>query len=260
MKQRIFVLWSFLLLGVNSCGVSSLDDPIVIADLENEFVIDLWETLSPGQRNLTFRIRSVATESCSNYSIDSPHYINGNKINISIKDIVAPTACEPGIAPAGTVVDLGQVAPGIYGLRVDLKSTVVNEGQLLVNDNSYSAQLFTENGIQFDHARLLRVPDQALWGYIDYSASNDSAVAQEFIAEIKTIATDFPLTEGYYGHFAIEGGALSVNGQPEGESVLPLLLEKNADDREFEALVEEFRDLHEAELEIVLLDADGHRY
>ena len=114
MKKSVFVILFFLVLGFESCNVSSLDDPIVIADLEDEFVLDLWENLGPAERSLVFRITSVATEECSNYSIESPHYISGNKINVSIKDIIAPSACEPGIAPAGSEVGSGGTGPRYF--------------------------------------------------------------------------------------------------------------------------------------------------
>ena len=261
MKKCACVLLYFLLLGLYSCNVSSLEDPIVIADLEDEFVLTPWEILSPGERSLAFRIRSVATESCSNYAIDSPHYISGNKINVSIKDIVAPSACEPGIAPAGSEVDLGQVNTGIYGLRVDLKGTVVNEGQLVVNENSYNVQMFTENGIQFDHSRLRRVPDEAVWGYLDYSKTGDPSQAQKFITDLESITAELPLIEGYYGYFTQEeGGKISINDQPTGEYILPFVYRMDAASESFASLVDSYRDRYGETLDVVLLDADGQIY
>ncbi len=262
MKKTIFLVQILIVLGFCACDVTSLGDPVVIAEVEDEFELEIWENLYPESRNLTFLIKSIIElEDCSNYKVENTYFISGNKIHLSIKDIVKPSDCDPGKAPAGADAELASLAPGIYGLRIDLKSTVVNEGQVIFSEDEYSVQMYTENGIRFNRDRLRRVPEDITWGYINYSLAGDEAAAQAFLDRLGSLVEPRDVPDGYYGYFTKEGTSLTIQQQPESEKVISFMY--NLTDQmagEVKSLVTEYRTQYPGTLELFMMDSRGSIY
>ena len=49
----------FLFLGLTSCKLDNLEDIVVVADVEDEFYLDMWEELNPDASKLQFRIATI---------------------------------------------------------------------------------------------------------------------------------------------------------------------------------------------------------
>jgi hypothetical protein len=250
----------FLLLG--NCAVENLDDIVVVADVKDEFYLDFWENLSPEGRTFEFRIKTIEEENCTNAYIDHKFHKSASNFAISLSDILQPSNCIPGKAPAQTNIDAGGLKLGVYTFSVDLKNTVFNEGKLTTLNDRYLFKLETENGIRLVRKELFRVPDETIWGYAHYKSPDDELGALQFIEKIQHIGNFVPFKQGYYGHFTIGVGNVidQVYDQPEDGEVIPFLLEFRGNSTELQDLINQFRVDYGAEVTFRLYNSLGQSF
>ena len=93
--HRIFT-WVMILFISSGCNLSSLEDTVVVPDVDDEFYLDLWEVLSPEGRFLEFRLRTIANEPCLNTSINYTFQQTNRELSISINEILREEGCEEG--------------------------------------------------------------------------------------------------------------------------------------------------------------------
>lgn len=244
MSQKLGVIsLAVLLLGLGSCKIENLDDPIIIPLVEQEFTLDLWENLSPTGSTWEIRLETVADEPCENSTILTDYQKIGQNLNLTIFDILAPENCNPVSEPATGSEELLEVIEGDYNLSVELQDIVINNGRLLVTEDLLQVNMDTEDGIGWLHTELRRVPTGALWGYVAYESGDQQQEADSFIHSVQAIAAPLSVVNGYYGHFTVTNGgtAVTVNSRPEGMASKSFLFEYDNDTLDITQLVEEFR-------------------
>ena len=143
----------------SNCQLNSLEEPIIIADIQEEFKIEMQEVLTSGVRPLQFKVSSIEEEDCLNFTITTPVNKIGNKIGISIQEIIQPNDCQVGVGPAIGHANLGLMTGGIFDLTVDLKNTVFNDGQLILSDDIFQLKLFSQTGLKLPYTELIKLPD-----------------------------------------------------------------------------------------------------
>jgi hypothetical protein len=258
----IYCAAAFLLLSVFGCKVGELEDVVVVADVENEFYLDLWEDLSLDGRSLEFRIETIRKENCKNTLIDYRLHKTNSNIAISLRDIRQPATCDPGPAPARIGIDVGSLKAGFYTFSIDLKNTVFNEGQLTALNDRYLIRLETENGVQLVRKELFRVPDETIWGYVHYQSPDDEYGALQFINQVKELGGSTPFKQGYYGYFTVgnNGQILAVQGQPEEGQVKPFLFSYRGGKQQLQDLINQFRTNYGAEVSFQLYNSLGESF
>ena len=222
LKGYVPMFLVIILVILSSCQLNRLEEPILIAEVDKEFEIDILEGLSLGLRPLHFKINSLDQEECLNYGIETDYYKSGNKISLSIKDILQPDDCLVGNSPAQTDLNLGFLTPGIYDLSIDLKNTVFSDGQLVLTDNRYTIKTFSQNGISFINKELIKLPDNLVWGYLNYQSETDLPKVNQFLDDLSNSIGDPTLAlNGNYGYFKTDNvGSVSIKAQPEsGETI-----------------------------------------
>lgn len=204
MKSRIAIAGLFLLFGLASCNLTSLDEPIVVANVEDEFYIDLWEDLGKTERTFSIIFQTIENFECTNFSINVSDLLGEKNFNFIVNEIITPNNCDPGQAPAIRSIGIGDLNAGPYNLNINLKNIVTNQGRLNVGDDRFTIYLETENGIKLLHRELRRVPDQFIWGFLSYEEPEMAATAQEFLNTIDSSTEEIALEPGYYGYFTIK--------------------------------------------------------
>lgn len=221
------VLVCFSILLAASCNLSSLNDPIVVPDVEDEFYLELWESFSAQGRQLEWKLRTIEPVDCEDALISfSFTQRAGQELALSINEIVSPGDCVPPGAPAAATVEVGALPNGDYPVSVALRATVSREGELSVSQDLYQIEVATGGGIIPLRNELHRIPEGTIWGYASYSP--DRAVAQAFEDELRALSSSQGLALGYYGYFRVEPGELEMlgAGQPaEGAVVFQRQLE-----------------------------------
>ncbi|GJM34450.1 MAG: hypothetical protein DHS20C18_34510 [Saprospiraceae bacterium] len=203
-----------LALSIASCNLGSIDDPIVISDVEKEFYVDFRESLTAPDRQLFLDIRTIENEPCLNTSISANLNRQVDGFNISISHIVEPQDCQLGEAPASTTLNLGSTGIRTYDFAIDLKNTIYNLGKLRVEEKRYIVEMETEEGIIFLHDELIRVPNQTVWGFV---ASEDTDLVNSslnFVGDLKNLGNEKIYLKGFYHYFTINNdNSIEVNHQ-----------------------------------------------
>lgn len=256
--HRIYI-WAVFLLLASGCNLSSLEDTVVIPDVSEEFYLDLWEELTPEGRFLEFRLRTIADEPCRNAKIAYEFQQTSRELSISINEIIREEGCEAGEAPAkADILTSTPLSGGFYLLRVDLRDKVSAEGRLVVSSGSYSINLEEDRGIVLLRPRLMRIPDETIWGYIFYEEEALEVAATAFLADLELASEPVSLPEGYYGYFRVESNRevkFSTNTAPAG--AIPFAYRYDGDKEALTALLEAYRSEYGEALNIKLFNTRG---
>lgn len=259
LKYLIYLLALLVLAG---CDFSSLKDPVVITEVEDEFYVDLWETLAPTfeERNLMIKIESIKTEKCLNYRIDYQLYKDGNRLRIALNNIIKPLDCVPGETTVKTDVDMGYLPSSFYSFNLDLKNTVFNDGQLIVRSDSYTLDMYSKNGFSLKRTELLRVPEGAIWGYVTFQQATDETLADQWLDDLKKIGQN-PVNyrSGYYGYFTINNldRKIIINEQPTNNNLKTFLYHYADDESKLKNLLNRYRQDYGNRLIIKLYNSKG---
>ncbi len=255
-------LWIFII-AMTGCELASSKDPIIVPDVEDELYVDMWEQLnSPTGRSLVVKIESIEEKNCLNYRLDYFFSRNGNRLKVSLNNIIEPNDCVPGNAPVKAEVSAGSLPSGNYGFDIDFKGLVVNNGTLSVTSESYVLDMKSEHGIVLLRDELLRVPDDVIWGYAAYQQSADEAIAVDFINEVKAISKlAIGNRAGYYGHFTISplDGKVFVHEQP-SSNVKTFFYQYTDNETTLKNLVADYRQTYGNQLTIKVFNAKGKEF
>lgn len=247
------ILW----MGLGSCELANIGDPIIVSDIEEEFRIAVLEKLSPGERSLQFEIETIEDEPCANAVIEARLTKVSYQVRVSLQDILAPADCIPGTAPAFTSLDAGLLPAGYYRLTIDLKSEVVNEGQIIVRGDRYLIDMETTNGFTLPEKELLRIPENTIWGYVTYESTSDEALATDFQESIAALADNGAFARGYYGHFQVTGNHVVVRNAPRENRIKQFAYGYSGEVETLQQLIDQYRAAYGERLQIYLINDDG---
>ncbi len=241
------------------CNLDSDKDPIIVPEIEKEFNIDLWEELSPTSRELRLLVTTIKNEPCLNATIAYQNDRYGANMAISLDDIVAPSDCQSGMAPAQANINLGALSAATYNLSLGLKNTIINEGKLQVSYDKYEVTMETEEGLQFLHRELRRVPATAIWGYVAYSQPAEVNTANSIVEAIGDIAYEADYPQGYYGHFTINPNNynLSLRYYPTQGLAKPFLFDFSGNTQNLKNHLADLRQSNPAITAIKVWNANG---
>jgi len=238
-----------------------LEEPIIIADIQEEFKIEMQEVLTSGARPLQFKISSIKEEDCLNFTITTPVNKIGNKISVSIQEINQPNDCQVGIAPAIGHANLGLMTGGIFDLTVDLKNTVFNDGQLTLSDDVFQLKLFSQTGLKLPYTDLINLPSNLAWGYINYQSSDQKPIAEQFYGDLTNYISPVQLRVGNYGYFRInDQGDLTINSQSDDSHSIVFAGILTGDKNELQELVDGTRQKNGDKVFIELINTSGEEF
>jgi hypothetical protein len=227
--------FSLALLSLTSCRKD--DDSNVKINIDEEFDVQLFEELLPGQNKLRVHVATKENLACSNVILR--HSINSTQSNIiiSIDSLELNGDCDNIEATAQTNAELGEIEAGTYDIEINLalnsitNESITNEGEMTVSEEGYLLEMKTTHGLTMLESNLLRIPDDYFWGYIELLDSTASNLPVQFLGALETYANTAELKEGYYGHFEIEENKVVLNAAaintdiPNG--VLPFIYKLN---------------------------------
>jgi len=167
-------------------------------------VIRLIEHVDSTQRTLTLTCGTEEKYMCSNYSIAFSHTVINGKISLNFTDIIKPATCMRAIGPATATINLGALNNMNYEIEINIGGSKII-GQLAVSNNSYHVTIPDQSKVKFVNPDLYRVPDNTIYGTVNYHSGTTSAIAQKFLDSLKHYgATTALFIPGDYGSFQIE--------------------------------------------------------
>lgn len=251
-----------LLLVMQACNTDKTEAPVLDTEIEKEYELDLWETLDNNTRNLQIRANTIKSQDCLNYYIESSISRKGNNIEINLGKPQIPSVCERGIGTAKSNLDLGALSNGTYNITIKLGKIVPSTGRLMVNNGSFFLSMLNPIGFRIIHNNLLRVPDNTIWGYIDYDASA-LPIVNQFFTDLAGISQNNDLAKGYYGYFnLLENGDIELGRTQVSTDrpIQPILRRFQANEKDLEKLIQTYREKYGQSVLIRLRNTAGKEY
>ena len=196
------VLACFLAISLLACDNSAELDAVNTLGTDVQF--SMVEYLEPGQRTLSFKFLTTDDYPCINYRIASELRREGSDITVSLREIQGADVCLEAVAPAASFLDLGELTPGEYPIAIEVGKSLTNHGTLLVTDEAVELLLGQTEGLIVPTPRMLRVPEDIVWGTVRASAEHAGAGSQ-FMQRLRGLgAATKLLPEGDYGYFSVD--------------------------------------------------------
>jgi len=239
------LLYVFVILCAMSCRDNLIPDETI--NVEDTFSIDLFEALDGADRSFQIKARSIESEECTNAIIGYTLKNSPSLVSVSFNDITTDGACEVGMAPAQSTVELGGIENGTYTMQLNLKEVVFNNGSLVVTDEAFELSMNSENGINLIRSELKRIPQNLVWGYVAYDNTSLNEACNQLLTDATNLMIPSNLTDGYYGYFDLNQQVLTPVEGPNKIVVKPFygLLDASLDD--LGAIAENFRENYQGQ-------------
>lgn len=247
-----------ILLLVLACEKKVQEPSILLADLDDEFEIGMWEVLGEEERELNFLLETIHEQDCENQSIKANVSYRVNGFVLNIEEITKPQMeeCIPKRTTAKGTSQLGQMDGGVYEIQINLKSEVINKGKLLVSQEKYEILMDSDFGFFLPRPVLRRIPENTIWGYIAYNDQVDETIASEFIQRMLEFTRPANLEKGYYGHFEL-GEQFDLQQKPEEEHWAGFLLRVTEQMIQIRKTLNQFRNKYPDEVTIKMWTSEG---
>lgn len=258
--KRLGCLFVVMVVFLTACQKDS-DQSVLNINISDEIQMNLWEALSSNQRYFQFRLRTLDDLDCENYIISHELNVHDQRISISLNDLIVPSECVPGAAPGTGLVSMGGMEPGTYNIEINLKNNeIINEGLLIFSDNSIMLDMQTDHGIDFPYTTLLRVPEQTIWGYVEFldAAADTETIKMEIYEMLQPLTTTLILPSGEYGHFSVADRRIESVKTGDTDIVEALfLLKQTATTDELRSALSDIRSRYDSSVAIHLYLSDG---
>ncbi len=256
----LFCLGALMSLLLAACSVDEDENPKVVADIEDDYLIVLWEDLGLPARSLQFRVETVDEQPCLNTFIDYAYRRSTSALNLSLNGILEPhpSECNENPSTIQQTIDLGFLSEGVYDMQINLKNAVVNNGLLTVRNDRYQLDMYTDDGFHLQQTEMWRVPENTFWGYVAYRNTDASSLATAFLDEMAEAAATLSLKAGYYGHFDVQDDkSLVLADVPPNKYINTFAYAFDDNQHAIEALLEEYRTLYGEQLELKIYTDTG---
>lgn len=259
---RLAVL-ALIITSFSACKVESLDDPIIVPVVDQEFAFDLWQNLnSTSMSPLEIRMSTLEDYECLNTSILTNYLRVGRNLELTLFDILDPEVCDAGLGPATGIEVLDNIDEDLYRLKIELQDVVQNYGWLTVTADTYTVEMEDENGIRWQHYEMRRIPENIFWGYITYPNTTSRLEAEAFLADLQELGITPDLQDGYYGYYSLTDGGtkLEINTANLAPQALRIIMEYNGDTAEIDQRVAAFLADADPVLNLRFWDGEGNEW
>lgn len=262
MKQTLqhinSIILFFLMTGLIGCRTEPTE-PVIIVSLDDEFEVGLWENLARDASSLSLNIATIKAVECENTAIDL-EVRSSPKIVLTLNGIIPPNNCIEAAVPAQGIANIGYLPEGEHSFQINLEGTTVkNTGNLTVSKESYELNMDTYNGFKLLHKTLMRVPEQTIWGVVNFNNRPQvQTAAQSLVEEIAEISRNKNYSEGYYGHFLIdEKNEITIDQSTVFPNSKPFIFEYKGEINSIQNLLDSYRTEYGENMDIQLLTWEG---
>lgn len=256
--MKRIALACFLAISLLACDDSAELD--AVNTLGTDVAFSMVEYVEPGQRTLSFKFLTTEDYPCINYRIASEVRREGSDITISLREIQGADVCLEAMAPAASFLDVGELTPGEYSMIIEVGTSLTNTGTLLVTDEAVELLMGQTEGLIIPTSRMLRVPEDIIWGTVRDSAEH-AGVSSQFMQRLRGLgAASKTLPEGDYGYFSVDAiGNVTPSSLTPGQDNL-FLLGFRGEASNLEQLVNEMADTYGHEVTVSLRTSRGDEF
>jgi hypothetical protein len=249
----------FLTFAIAACHVE--DDNDVVVTIPPEYAVDLFENRAASDGTPTFGlwVESMEKYRCTGFGIAAQVAVQNDHIGVTILGVTEPAPCVGDSAPARQFIAIGHLTNGTYEFSLSLRDVIVNEGSLTVASGQYTLFLPEAQGVVIENFTLASLPDGIVWGYAATPDEASQPVADDFLADLKTLTAENGLVPGFYSYFTISGtGNISFH-----KSIAPVGTSKhfvrqlNASPDALKGILQNYRDAAQQPLSIKCWTTEG---
>jgi len=256
MNRLLAILTVLLLAG--ACNIDSLNDPVVVPEVNDEFYLDMWERLEADGRYLEWKLRTIENADCEDAALDYDYTTTGGTVQLAINAIDNPADCTPSEQPLNAVIEGVKFSNGYYPLSFSLRDAVTNEGTMVISDSKYRVDFKDPSGLVLLRKELRRIPDDVIWGYVKAEQDSLEEAASQFIMELEEMSQPTTLVDGYYGYFTVsDGNKLNYTNSQAPSGATPVIYKYTQDNSVLTDLAETFRQQYPNGLEIKIFNTRG---
>lgn len=262
-KSNWIVLPIFIIaLFAGACTPNEIDKPIIVPQVEKEFLISMMEAPGPAPRQLLFKMQTIALQECLDVSIRHQLLWTPSRYRLDILGLIQPAVCIPDSA-YGVGEGIIEMPPtGLHNFDILLGNTISNEGVLILEDRKISLEMTSNEGIILSNPVLQRIPEFTIWGYAGFSNPSLVSTAQNFVNEVASRSGVGNFIPGNYGHFSIQAGSggIEILESPENIQLKPFVFRYTGNLEELRTLVNQYRQQFGASIELRIQAITGETF
>ncbi|MBW6479783.1 MAG: hypothetical protein K0B37_10165 [Bacteroidales bacterium] len=165
-----------------------------------------YEQFYSNKRELIFYLETLETFPCNNFQINTQVSHNRDQVEIYADNIEIPSYCITLTGPATRNISLGNPDenPQKFSFWVNDDRHDFN---LLVKENSIELVpgQFFDSRLSFAREKLMRIPENTVWGYLVYDAENKINLPEELLLVFEEYGAQLlTLSDGDYHYFQVE--------------------------------------------------------
>ncbi len=198
-KAKWFLILTAFIL--NACKVDDPSGDLVI-EVDDDFQLTMLEDLTTPEDDLHFKFESIRSKACDQDTvlIDLDNFGTALIMNINVQSTASN--CQVTDQKAVTQTLSGELTQDNVSVSIKFTNVVANQGNLLLDNDSYELKMETSYGFYVAYETLRKVPRNSIWGYIGFTP-NLSNIAQSLIQDIEDQSSSIDLTSGNYGYFDV---------------------------------------------------------
>ena len=209
MKNYIFLIISAFLFCSCSTEVFKEPDQSDLDPIGSDINVTLLEHLSEEGAELKIRSETVELQPCINFYLTTEFSYSAEGLKINYPGIYKPEVCLTAIGPA-TSEKVFPFKNGTYEVEF-VNEGVSNKGELIVDDEKYSMELFSPVNVFVEKETLYKIPENTYWGIIGYHDESSAGLPQKFRDELKAENGAFrQYKDGDYGYFRVANGEMQL--------------------------------------------------
>ena len=207
------VLMAFVALSLTACrSDDAVDDADILIDLSTQFSSSLFQTYeSSGKRSTWMHLETLLEYSCENYALNVSFEKYGFDMYLDINGIYRPdnVPCITGPNTASALIEMGSLGTGSYTIHIKLLNEVEMFG-MLINKESHIDLEFPEDGwIESEHQRMIKVPENTIWGYYLDGSGHFNQNAADFINGLEGFGAPLE-NDGNFGNYLVQTGQVRI--------------------------------------------------
>ncbi len=220
-----------------------------------------YEQFNANKRELIFYLETLETFPCNNFQINTQVSHNREQVEIHADNIEIPSYCITLTGPATRNILLGNPDenPQKFSFWVNADRHDFN---LLVNEDYIELEQgqFFDKRLSFTRDKLLRIPNNTVWGYLVSDSDDKSSLPEELLQIFEEYGAElFSLNNGDYHYFQVKEDVV-IFFQGENEMIgFSLWFEKEVEI--LAAAFQEYLDQNDiTNLQIRLFNTRGERF
>ena len=215
-----YFFWLFIGIILINSGCSKQADPLNFVNIDDQYELQLHQTLSPNGGIPSLQINTIRKQECSNAYISHFSTISDNKIQIFLNDILTEGDCISGNEIITEEINLDSPNSAIP-IEIILQEVVKNKGTLFTDKTEFELILGEFDGLKISKTHIKRIRPNMIWG--SYASSNEAIITQ-ISQYLKSLDLKITYVKGDYAHFYINQDESAIIYNSEIENQITFLI------------------------------------